>query len=107
MPLYIGNFEATYFDDGGYYYQLNPILYSDHQVQLNLNFYEKIGYLKEFNQEDEFHLLISPIKFSTYFQDCLNNWYEQSFELRISHQVQEDKSEEETSLTVRIEGVEI
>jgi hypothetical protein len=105
--LYIGNFEATYFDDGGYYYQLNPILYSDHQVQLNLYFYEKIGYIKEFNQEDEFHSLISPIKFSTYFQDCLNNWYEQSFELRISHQVQEDKSEEETSLTVRIEGVEI
>ena len=105
--LYIGNFEATYFDDGGYYYQLNPILYSDHQVQLNLLFYEKIGYLKEFNQEDKFHLLISPIKFSTYFQDCLNNWYEQSFELRMSHQVQEDKSEEETSLTVRIDGVEI
>ena len=95
--LYIGNFEATYFDNGGYYYQLNPILYSDHQVQLNLLFYEKIGYLKEFNQEDKFHFL----------GRCLNNWYEQSFELCIFHQVQEDKSEEETSLTVSIERVEI
>ena len=105
--LYIGNFEATYFDNGDHYYQLNPILYSNHKVQLNLMFYEKIGYLNEFNQEDKFHLLISPIKFSTYFQDCLNNWYEQSFKLRIFHQVQADKSDEETSLTVSIERVEI
>ncbi|HGA4090107.1 TPA: hypothetical protein ACG1VL_001208 [Streptococcus agalactiae] len=105
--LYIGNFEATYFDDGGYYYQLNPILYSNHKVQLNLMFYEKNGYLKEFNQEDKFHLLISPIKFSIYFQDCLNNWYEQSFKLRIFHQVQADRSDEENSLTVSIERVEI
>lgn len=105
--IYIGNFEATYFDDGGYYYQLNPILYSNHKVQLNLMFYEKNGYLKEFNQEDKFHLLISPIKFSIYFQDCLNNWYEQSFKLRIFHQVQADRSDEENSLTVSIERVEI
>ncbi|EGX30616.1 hypothetical protein [Streptococcus salivarius] len=105
--LYIGNFKATYFNDDGHYYQLDPILYSKHQIQLNLMFYEKIGYLKEFNQEDKFHLLISPIKFSTYFQDCLNNWYEQSFELRIYHQVQTNKSDEETSLTVSIERVSI
>lgn len=66
--LYIGNFEATYFDDGGYYYQLNPILYSDHQVQLNLVFYEKLVILKNSIRKINFICSFLPSNFQPIFR---------------------------------------
>lgn len=105
--LCLGNFESLTFNENGHYYKLSPILYPHHKETLNFCFYEKIGYLNEFNREDKFDLFTSPIKFTAYFQDCLDTWYSQEFQIGIFNQIQKNKSDEETSLEVNIERTNV
>ena len=106
LELHIGNFSSTFFDEGGKYYSLYPILYSNNAIMLNLCLYEKGTYDKD-AEEDKFDTLISPISFSCYFKDCLGNWYKQDFSISMMHSITEGIPMNEKALSANIERCQI
>ncbi len=106
LELYIGNFSATFFDEGGKYYSLYPIVYSNDTVMLNLYLYEKGSYENDENEE-RFDTLISPVSFSCYFKDCLGNWYKQDFSISLMHALTKDTPVTDKALNANIERFQI
>ena len=104
--LYLGEFESTYFDEGGYSYSMHPIIYAGDSVNINLGLHEKGEYDSD-SKEDKFDTIISPISFSCFFDDCLGTHYKQRFTITIFHQLQEGLGVEEKALTTSIDRIVI
>lgn len=106
LELYAGDFHGTFFDEGGYFYHLHPVLYSGDSISLNLAFYEKGIYDNDLDQSC-FDPTGSPIDFRFYFKDCLENWYSQEFSLWFFHSITKGVPAEESALSISIERMDI
>lgn len=106
LELYAGDFRGTFFDEGGHFYKLHPVLYSGDSISLNLAFYEKGVYDNDLDQSC-FDPTGSPIDFRFYFKDCLENWYSQDFSLWLFHSITKGIPAEESALNISIERMDI
>lgn len=106
LELHIGNFQSSFFDEGGHCYTLSPIMYANGEVMLNLYLYEK-GIYDDDCDSQKFDTLISPIFFSCFFKDCLGNWYQQDFSIALIHSLKKDAPIEVKALAASIERCQI
>lgn len=102
--LYLGEFESTYFDEGGCSYMMHPIIYASDSVSINFGLYEKGIYDLDL-KEDKFDTLISPISFSCFFKDCLGTYYKQKFTITLFHQLKEGFGLDQKALSSSIDRI--
>lgn len=106
IDLHGGNFSGTFFDEGGKYYQLCPIIYSGDLISINFFMYEKGIYDKDLHASN-LGATVSPLSFTFYYKDCLGNQYAQEFSISLLHSITKETPAEECALNISIERVEI
>lgn len=104
--LFVGDIDSTFFNEGGKYYSLCPIIYSGDSMMLNLCLYEKGSYDND-NDPQKFHILGSPMSFSCYYKDCLGNWYKQDFLITFMHSIMPETPIDQRALNISIERIQI
>ena len=104
--FYICNIQSTFFKDNSQNHYMYPIIYKDDGVCINLNFYEMGSYDND-KREDKYHTLISPITFDCYFQDCYKNWYYQTLEVRLFHQISKNIPINDKALEISISDTSV
>lgn len=104
--LYLGEFDSTFFDEGGCSYAMHPIIYAGDSVNINFCLYEKGTYDSDL-REDKFDTLISPISFSCFFKDCLGTCYKQRFTITLFHQLEKGCGLDQKALSSSIDRITI
>jgi hypothetical protein len=107
--LWIGDIDNTFFkeNNGEYqYHNMYPVIYKDDYVCINLCFYEMGNYDND-NWDSKYHTLISPMSFNCYFRDCYDNWYYQTLQISLMHQVVENSPINQRALNISVSNAQI
>ena len=105
--LHIANVNSTYFFTNCDSFELEPIIYKNDSIGINFYLYEKGKYDNDNLQYDLNDAIISPILFNVYYKDCYNNWYYQSVQINLLHQIISGKSLKEKALDTSIEEFKV
>jgi len=104
--FYICNIQSTFFKENNEIHSMYPIVYKDDSVCINLYFYEMGSYDND-KRDDKYNTLISPITFDCYFKDCYENWYYQTLEISLFHQIKKNTSNNDRALEVSISDTKV
>lgn len=107
--LWIGDIDNTFFKENNSEYQYHnmyPVIYKDDYVCINLCFYE-MGNYDDDNWDSKYHTLISPMSFNCYFKDCYDNWYYQTLQISLMHQVVENSPINQRALNISVSNAQI
>lgn len=107
--LWIGDIDNTFFKENNNEYQYHnmyPVIYKDDYVCVNLYFYEMGNYDND-NLDSKYHTLISPMSFNCYFRDCYDNWYYQTLQISLMHQVVENCPVNQRALNISVSNAQI
>lgn len=104
--LYFGDFESTCFYAKHWGYHLSPVLYQDHEIKMNIYFYEHGSYDND-AFKNKYDTIIEPLGFSCYYRDCYDNWYKQDAKIFFIFNLEKDVDIENRALQINFERGEI
>lgn len=107
--LWIGDINNIYFREDNSidkYHNMYPIIYKDNYVCINLSFYEMGNYDND-DLDYKYHTLISPMSFNCYFRDCYDNWYYQTLQISLMHQIVENIPIEQRALNISVSNAQV
>ncbi len=105
--LHLADFNSTYFFTECDSFELEPIIYKNDGIGINFNLYEKGKYDNDNLPYDLNDTIISPITFNVYFKDCYNNWYYQTVQINLFHQIIPGKGLKDKALNASIKDFKV
>lgn len=104
--FHICNIKSTFFKENSLFHYMYPIIYKGDYVCINFNFYEMGSYDNDI-KDDKYNPIVSPITFDCYFKDCYGNWYNQTLEITLIHQIMKNISIKERALNISISDTKV